>query len=151
MHKSSGNRWAEYMPETECPSPGILFMGNSKRNTIQMWYETRRQPNLYNWYRGKCLFRSTRKSFIELSKYAPQIIGTEREKAWKFQEGLTYYIKSRITPLMITDYADTLERALVIEDTSDRFAAERQKMQQQKRKPSGRGVNAPNTSSGPQQ
>lgn len=61
--------------------------------------------------------------FIELSRYARQIIGIEKEKAQKFPKGLVYYVKSQIAPLMITDYAEAYERALVIEDTFERSAA----------------------------
>lgn len=72
--------------------------------------------------------------FIGLSRYAPQIISIEHEKALKFQEGLAPYIKSRIAPFMIVEYAEALERALVIDDTSGRPMADRR---QQKKRPSG--------------
>lgn len=61
-----------------------------------------------------------------LSQNTPQIISIEKEKAQKFLERLTYYIKSRIVPLMITDYNEALERALVIEETSGKSTLERQ-------------------------
>lgn len=69
--------------------------------------------------------------FTELSRYVSQVIDTEKENAQKFQEGLVYYVNSRITPLKITGYEEAYERALVIEDTSGRPALERQAQQRQ--------------------
>lgn len=53
------------------------------------------------------------------------VLEYEKEKAWKFEEGMVYYVKSRITPVMITDYAEAHKRALIIEDSFDRSASER--------------------------
>lgn len=58
---------------------------------------------------------------------------------------MAYDIKSRIVPLMITDYAEALERTLVIEDTSGRSATKRQ----QKWKLGGRVGGGPCPLAGP--
>lgn len=52
--------------------------------------------------------------FPKLSRCALHIIGTEREKARKFQEGLAPYIHNKMVPLMIIDYAEALEREMLV-------------------------------------
>lgn len=49
-----------------------------------------------------------------------------KEKAHKFCEGLVPYIQNTLAPLMIESYIDPYERALVIEDTAQRLADDRQ-------------------------
>lgn len=65
------------------------------------------------------------------------MIGTERKKAHKFQEGLAHYLQHRLTPLIIGDYAEAYERVLVIEQTFQRLALYRQG--QKKKRSSGIG------------
>lgn len=52
--------------------------------------------------------------FPELSRCALHIIGTKREKARKFQEGLAPYIHNKMVPLMIIDYAEAFEREMLV-------------------------------------
>lgn len=54
------------------------------------------------------------------------MISTERVKACKFQEGLVPYQQQKLAPPMIEDYAEIYERALVIKQTSQRLAFDRQ-------------------------
>lgn len=84
--------------------------------------------------------------FAGLSRYASQIISIECEKALKFQEGLAPYIKSRIAPFMIIEYAEALERALVIDDTSGGPMADRR--QQKKRSTGQDGLGGAGSSTG---
>lgn len=56
--------------------------------------------------------------FVDLARYALQVIATAWEKARKFQEGLGPWIKSILVPLMIEDHGDAFWRAMEIEDNS---------------------------------
>lgn len=64
--------------------------------------------------------------FSELSRCSPHVVTALREKFCKFQEGLIPFIQNRLAPLMIEGYADAYERALLIKDTANRLAEDRQ-------------------------
>lgn len=69
--------------------------------------------------------------FAELSRYSPQVIATEREKAKKLVEGLAPHIREKVAPLMI-EYGDIFRRALVAEDTEKKHAVGQQASPKQK-------------------
>lgn len=54
--------------------------------------------------------------FSELSKYAPNLIATDRDKTRKFQDGLIKTIRDRIAPFLIGEYSDAISMALAIEE-----------------------------------
>lgn len=84
---------------------------------------------------GQMLVADFEAKYTDLSWYTPHVVTTPREKACKFQEGLTLLIQNRLALLMIEDYSNVYERALVIEDTANRLAVDWQF--QQKRRPGG--------------
>lgn len=45
---------------------------------------------------GQMLMADYEAKFIDLSRYAPHVVASAREKARKFQEGLTPYIQNRL-------------------------------------------------------
>lgn len=65
------------------------------------------------------------------------MIGTKREKSCKFQEGIAPYLQHSLAPLMIKDYAEVYEEALVIEQKSQRRASDSRG--QQRKRTSGPG------------
>ena len=53
--------------------------------------------------------------FIELSRFAPQLIATEEEKTLKFQDRLKPYLKNKISILKLSIYSKVVDRALIAE------------------------------------
>ena len=47
--------------------------------------------------------------FTELSRFAPQLISTEEEKAFKFQDGLKPYLKNKISFLKLGVYLEVVD------------------------------------------
>ena len=59
--------------------------------------------------------------FIELSRFAPQLIATEEEKALKFQDGLKPYLKNKISILKLGVYLEVVDIALIAEKDNEEF------------------------------
>ncbi|XP_059597457.1 uncharacterized protein LOC132254850 [Vitis vinifera] len=59
--------------------------------------------------------------FTELSRFAPQLIATEEEKAVKFQDGLKPYLKNKISILKLSVYSEMVDRALIAEKDNEEF------------------------------
>ena len=51
--------------------------------------------------------------FMELSRFAPQLLATKEEKTLKFQDGLKPYLKNKISILKLGVYLKIVDRALV--------------------------------------
>lgn len=94
-----------------------VFMMEFKKTYIPIVVQDRKATEFVQLIQVQMFVSEYDAKFKELSRYAPQIISIEKEKAWKLQEGLVYYIKSWIALLMFTDYAEADERVLIIEDT----------------------------------
>ena len=69
--------------------------------------------------------------FTELSRFAPQLIATEEEKALKFQDGLKPYLNNKISILKLGDYSEVVDRALIAEKDNEELHQYRE--QQRKR------------------
>ena len=50
--------------------------------------------------------------FTELSRFAPQLIAIEEEKALKFQVGLKPYLKNKISILKLGDYLEMVSESI---------------------------------------
>ncbi|RVX08770.1 Transposon Tf2-2 polyprotein [Vitis vinifera] len=57
--------------------------------------------------------------FTELSRFSPQLIATEEEKALKFQDGLKPYLKNKISILKLGVYSEVVDRALIAEKDNE--------------------------------
>ena len=57
--------------------------------------------------------------FIELSRFSPQLIAIEEEKALKFQDGLKPYLKNKISILKLGVYPEVVDRALIAEKDNE--------------------------------
>lgn len=55
--------------------------------------------------------------FMEVSKYASNLVAMERDNAKEFQDWLNKAIRDEIVPFLIEDYAEAVRRALVIVET----------------------------------
>ena len=69
--------------------------------------------------------------FTELSRFAPQLIATEEEKALKFQDGLKPYLKNKISILKLGVYLEVVDRALIADKDNEELHQYRK--QQRKR------------------
>ena len=57
--------------------------------------------------------------FIDVSCFSPQLIATEEEMAFKFQDGLKPYLKNKISILKLGVYSKVVDRALIIEKDNE--------------------------------
>ena len=57
--------------------------------------------------------------FTELSRFAPQLIATEEEKALKLQDGLKPYLNNKISILKLGVYSEVVDRALITEKDNE--------------------------------
>ena len=57
--------------------------------------------------------------FTELSRFAPQLIATEEEKALKFQDGLKSYLKNKISIMKLGVYLEVVDRALIADKDNE--------------------------------
>ena len=53
--------------------------------------------------------------FNKLGRFCPQLMESERSKANRFEQGLRYGIRSRLSSHLFSNYKDVLERALKVE------------------------------------
>ena len=51
------------------------------------------------------------RKFMELSRFAPDFVATERLKMRRFEEGLAFYIRNQFTGQSIQTYQELYERA----------------------------------------
>lgn len=83
----------------------IRSLQDGIREEIHSGYSPRQEGyRICATHLGQMMVSEYEVKFFELSRYALQIICTEREKARKYQEGLAPYIKSRMAPFMIVKY-----------------------------------------------
>ena len=71
--------------------------------------------------------------FTELSRFAPQLIATEEEKALKFQEGLKPYLKNKISILKLGVYLEVVDRALIAEKDNEELHQYREQRRKRNR------------------
>ena len=94
---------AKYFPEVERDARREEFERLTQRGLTVAQYEAR---------------------FTELSRYAEYMVDSEAKKVYRFVRGLRPTIQSQLTVLMLTQYRDAVNRALVVErglDERQRF------------------------------
>ena len=69
--------------------------------------------------------------FTELSRFSPQLIVTEEEKALKFQDGLKPSLKNKISILKLGVYLEVVDRTLIAENDNEEL---HQYMEQQRKR-----------------
>ncbi|RVW93540.1 Retrovirus-related Pol polyprotein from transposon 17.6 [Vitis vinifera] len=69
--------------------------------------------------------------FTDLSRFSPQLIAIEEEKALKFQDGLKPYLKNKISILKLGVYSEVVDRALIAKKDNEELHQYRE--QQRKR------------------
>ena len=77
--------------------------------------------------------------FNELSRFAPQLIATEEEKALKFQDGLKPYLKSKISILKLGVYLEVVDRALIAEKDNEELHQYREQHRERNRSDGAHG------------
>ena len=71
------------------------------------------------------------KKFTELSRFVTKYVSTEEEKAQRFQQGLEYWIRDRVSMFEIETYAGVVQKAALIESNG---AQSRKELDNRKRK-----------------
>ena len=77
--------------------------------------------------------------FTELSCFAPQLIATEEEKAFKFQDGLKPYLKNKISILKLGVYLEVMDRALIVEKDNEALHQYREQKRKRNRSDGAQG------------
>ena len=77
--------------------------------------------------------------FTELSRFAPQLIATEEEKALKFQDGLKPYLKNKISILKLSVYSEVVDRALIAEKDNEELHQYREQQRKRNRNDGAHG------------
>ena len=77
--------------------------------------------------------------FIELSRFAPQLIATNEEKVVKFQDGLKSYLKNKISILKLSVYSEVVDRALIVETDNEEFHQYREQQRKKNRNDGAHG------------
>ncbi|KAL6351222.1 hypothetical protein AAG906_031808 [Vitis piasezkii] len=102
----------------------------SKEQKPLMLLEDQR-PIVWSQFREAFYKKYFSDSFTELSRFAPQLIATEKEKVVKFQDGLKPYLKNKISILKLSVYSEVVDRALIAEKDNEELHQYRE--QQRKR------------------
>ncbi|WJZ81118.1 hypothetical protein VitviT2T_000976 [Vitis vinifera] len=77
--------------------------------------------------------------FTELSRFSPQLIATEEEKALKFQDGLKPYLKNKISILKLGVYSEVVDRALIAEKDNEELHQYREQQRKRNRSDGAHG------------
>ena len=77
--------------------------------------------------------------FTELSRFVPQLIATEEEKALKFQDGLKPYLKNKISILKLGVYLEVVDRALIAEKDNEELHQYREQQRKRNRSDGAHG------------
>ena len=77
--------------------------------------------------------------FTELSRFAPQLIATEEEKALKFQDGLKPYLKNTISILKLGVYLEVVDRALIVDKDNEELHQYRKQQRKRNRSDGAHG------------
>ncbi|RVW45589.1 Retrovirus-related Pol polyprotein from transposon 17.6 [Vitis vinifera] len=80
--------------------------------------------------------------FTELSRFSPQLIATEEEKALKFQDGLKPYLKNKISILKLGVYSEVVDRALIVEKDNEELHQYREQQRERNRSDGAHGNQA---------
>ncbi|XP_074342214.1 uncharacterized protein LOC141679679 [Apium graveolens] len=65
------------------------------------------------------------KKFTELSRFVTKYVNTDEEKAQRFQQGLEYWIRDRVSMFEIGTYAGVVQKAALIESNGAQSRKER--------------------------
>ena len=95
-------RWAEFLERFLAH-----YVPDSER--------TRRASEFMHLVQGKMTVEEYDAKFRSLSRFVPWIRTNPQERARKFQEGLKFSIRRGLTPFMLHDYGEMLDRARMIE------------------------------------
>ena len=77
--------------------------------------------------------------FTELSRFAPQLIATEEEKALKFQDGLKPCLKNKISILKLGVYLEVVDRALIAKKDNEELHQYREQQRKRNRSDGAHG------------
>ncbi|GFZ04260.1 hypothetical protein Acr_16g0008840 [Actinidia rufa] len=84
--------------------------------------------------------------FTNLAEYAPHLVATDEMRARRFEDGLRHEIRRAIRPLVLSTYADVLDKAIIVEQDEiemkntliargDRILGPREQVDRKKQKP----------------
>ena len=100
--------------------------------------------------------------FIELSRFAPDLVATDGVKARRFEKGLRPRIRAEVRPMQLVSYRDVVSKAKIVEQEVDNMQQERERQQKKRSRSDGnqggrfpgnqsKQCEAPGKSIGPQQ
>ncbi|XP_074355817.1 uncharacterized protein LOC141695473 [Apium graveolens] len=129
--KGEANYWWEAKKNME--SQGIVtwerFTGLFLKKYVPKFMEIQIQRKFLELKQENMSVAEYEAKFTELSRFMPQMVSTEEQKAERFQQGLKQWIQNKLAILEITDYATLVQKATIAEAGSEMS----QKMKQTKK------------------
>ena len=79
--------------------------------------------------------------FIELSRFAPELVATDYIKARRFEKGLKPRIRAGVRPMQLASYRDVVSKAKIVEQEVDNMQQERERQLRKRSRPDGQRGN----------
>lgn len=92
-----------------------MFLDLFNKKYFPACVRAEKQKEFVDLEQGEMTVAEYEAKFTELSRYYPELVANEFQRAKKFERGLKGIIRVRLTPLMLETYASVVERALLIE------------------------------------
>ncbi|WOH07597.1 hypothetical protein DCAR_0727029 [Daucus carota subsp. sativus] len=107
--------WWETIPDSDAQPPKLTwddFQREFKDKYMPEIYRDEKQREFLNLKQGNMTVAEYEVKFTQLSRYASSMVATERDKCRRFEEGLKYEIRSKITIGELRSYTDLRAAAI---------------------------------------
>ncbi|WOH15373.1 hypothetical protein DCAR_0934911 [Daucus carota subsp. sativus] len=107
--------WWETVPDSDAQPPKLTwddFQREFKDKYMPEIYRDEKQREFLNLKQGNMTVAEYEVKFTQLSRYASSMVATERDKCRRFEEGLKYEIRSKITIGELRSYTDLRAAAI---------------------------------------
>ncbi|WOH04359.1 hypothetical protein DCAR_0623768 [Daucus carota subsp. sativus] len=107
--------WWETVPNSDAQPPKLTwddFQREFKDKYMPEIYRDEKQREFLNLKQGNMTVAEYEVKFTQLSQYASSMVATERDKCRRFEEGLKYEIRSKITIGELRSYTDLRAAAI---------------------------------------
>ncbi|WOG89301.1 hypothetical protein DCAR_0208538 [Daucus carota subsp. sativus] len=107
--------WWETVPDSDAQPPKLTwddFQREFKDKYMPEIYRDEKQREFLDLKQGNMTVAEYEVKFTQLSRYASSMVATERDKCRRFEEGLKYEIRSKITIGELRSYTDLRAAAI---------------------------------------
>ena len=78
-------------------------------------YQDIKRSEFLQLVQGSLTVEEYEKKFLDLSRFATSVVGNERERCRRFEEGLQFEIRTTVTASRYTEFAEVVEVARRVE------------------------------------